>query len=55
MPSDKMINDILSTISTPDSLVGLAAAATSIASVMAHAHSSAELATLDVLHKVLNG
>jgi NAD(P) transhydrogenase len=36
------------------SLVGFAAAATSIASVMVHAHSSAELAALDGMHKVLN-
>ena len=36
------------------SLVGFAAAATSIASVMVHAHSSAELAALDGLHKVSN-
>ena len=38
--------------SLSDSLVGLAAAATSIASVMVHAHSSVELASLDMLHKV---
>ena len=35
-----------------DSLVGLAAAATSIASVMVHAHSSVELASMGMLHKV---
>ncbi|KAG1676348.1 hypothetical protein FOA52_001143 [Chlamydomonas sp. UWO 241] len=34
------------------SLVGLAASATAIASVMAHAHSSAELLALDGMHKV---
>jgi NAD(P) transhydrogenase len=34
------------------SLVGFAAAATSIASVMVHTHSSAELAALDGMHKV---
>jgi len=34
------------------SLVGLAAAATSIASVMAHAHTPAELVALDSMHKI---
>lgn len=34
------------------SLVGLAAAATSVASVMIHAHSSVELAAMDGMHKI---